>query len=111
MNDGDFNGDWDYYYNYEPETEASTNIDELDGVHEEKTRPTSVSTLVEILHRTVTADQLVLPPFSFEDPCPSTGPPKAAGWLHGLYTGCTRAVPKLLTELLLANFGKNPEQP
>ena len=107
FNDGDFNGDWDYYYNCEPETEVSTNIDELDGVHEEETRPTSVSTLVENLHRTVTADQLVLPPFSFKDPCPSAWPPEAAGWLLEE----TRAVPKLLTELPLANIGKNPEQP
>ena len=28
-------GDWDYYYDYEPETEVSNNVDELDGVYEE----------------------------------------------------------------------------
>ena len=45
FNDDDFYGHWDYY-NYESETEASNNVDELDGVYEE-TPPTSVSTLVE----------------------------------------------------------------
>ena len=63
--------------------------------------------MVESLHSTVTADQLVLPPFPFEDPCPSSWPPEAAG----LLLEETRAVPNPVTELPLANFGKNPEQP
>ena len=106
FNDDDFYGHWDYYYNYESETEASNNVDELDGVYEE-TQPTSVSTLVENLHSTVTTDQLLLPPFPFQDPCPSSWPPEAAG----LLLEGTRAVPNPMTELPLANFGKNPEQP
>ena len=107
FNDDDFYGEWDYYYDYEPETEASNNVDELDGVYEEETQPTSVSTLVENLLSTVTADQLLLPPFSFEEPCPSSWPPKAAG----LFLEETRAVPNPVAELPLANFGKNPEKP
>ena len=107
FNDDDFYGHWDYYYDYEPETEASNNVDELDGVYEEETQPTSVSTLVENLLSTITADQLLLPPFSFEEPCPSSWPPEAAG----LLLEETRAVPNLVTEFSLANFGKNPEQP
>ena len=63
--------------------------------------------MVESLHSTVTADQLLLPPFPFEDPCPSSWPPEAAG----LLLEETRAVPNPVTELPLANFGKNPEQP
>ena len=106
FNDDDFYGHWDYYYNYESETEASNNVDELDGVYEE-TPPTSVSTLVENLHSTVTTDQLLLPPFPFQDPCPSSWTPEAAG----LLLEGTRAVPNQMTELPLANFGKNPEQP
>ena len=106
FNDDDFYGHWDYYYDYEPETEASNNVDELDGVYEE-TPPTSVSTLVENLHSTVTTDQLLLPPFPFQDPRPSSWPPKAAG----LLLEETRAAPNPLTELPLANFGKNLEQP
>ena len=106
FNDDDFYGHWDYYYDYEPETEASNNVDELDGVYEE-TPPTSVSTLVENLHSTVTTDQLLLPPFPFQDPCPSSWPPKAAG----LLLEETRAAPNPLTELPLANFRKNLEQP
>ena len=70
FNDDGFHGDWDYYYDYEPETEASSSVDEIDGVYEEETQPTSVFTLVENLLSTVTADQLLLPPFSFEEPCP-----------------------------------------
>ena len=93
FNDDDFDGDWDYYYDYKPETEASNNVDELDGVYDE-TQPTSVSTLVENLHNTVTTDQLLLPPFPFEDPCPSSRPPKAAG----LLLEETPAVPNLIYE-------------
>ena len=106
FNHDDFDGDWDYYYDYEPETEASNSLEELDGAYEE-TKPTSVSTLVENLHSAVTADPLLLPPFSFEEPCPSSWPPEAAG----LLLEETRAVPNLVTELPLANFGKTPEQP
>ena len=106
FNDDDFDGDWDYYYDYEPETEASNSLEELDGAYEER-QPTSVSTLVENLHSAVTADQLLLPPFSFEEPCSSSWPPEAAG----LLLEETRAVPNPVTELSLANFGKNPEQP
>ena len=106
FNDDDFYGEWDYYYDYEPETEPSNNVDELDGAYEE-TQPTSVSTLVENLHSTVTTDQLLLSPFPFQDPCPSLWPPEAAG----LLLDERRAVPNPMTELPLANFGKNPEQP
>ena len=63
--------------------------------------------MVKNLHSAVTADQLLLPPFSFEEPCPSSWPPEAAG----LLLEETRAVPNLVTEFSLANFGKNPEQP
>ena len=106
FNDDDFYGHWDYYYDCEPETEASNNVDELDGVYEE-TQPASVSTLVENLHSTVTTDQLLFSPFSFEDPSPSSWPPEAPG----LLLEETRAVPNPMTELPLASFGKNPEQP
>ena len=50
---------------------------------------------------------MALPPFPFEDPCPSSWPPEAAG----LLLEETRAAPNRVTELPLANFGKNPEQP
>ena len=106
FNDDDFYGERDYCYDYEPETEPSNNVDELDGAYEE-TLPTSVSTLVDNLHSTVTTDQLLLPPFPFQDPCPSSWTPEAAG----LLLEGTRAVPNPMTELPLANFGKNPEQP
>ena len=49
----------------------------------------------------------MLPPFSFEDPCPSSWPPEAAGRLLEE----TRTVPNPITEFPLANFGKNPEKP
>ena len=72
---------------------VTLNVDELDGVYDE-TQPTSVSTLVENLHNTVTTDQLLLPPFPFEDPCPSSRPPKATG----LLLEETPAVPNLIYE-------------
>ena len=48
-----------------------------------------------------------MPPFPFQDPCPSSWPPKAAG----LLLEGTRVVPNPISELPLANLGKNPEQP
>ena len=62
--------------------------------------------MVENLHSTVTTDQLLLPPFPLQDPC-SSWPPEAAG----LLLEGTWAVPNPMTELPLANFEKNPEQP
>ena len=48
-----------------------------------------------------------MPPFPFQDPCPSSWPPEAAA----LLLEGTRAVPNPITELPFANFGENPERP
>lgn len=42
FNDDDFYGECDYYYDYDPETEGSNNVDELDGAYEETRQQASL---------------------------------------------------------------------